>query len=68
MNKPKVLIHICGGVADYAVIGDVEIAYVDEDNIDAGDPAVELDSTWKPVLEGRFDIPHSKYVTVVDAD
>lgn len=68
MNKPKVLIHIRGGVADYAVIGDVEIAYVDEDNIDAGDPAVELDSTWKPVLEGRFDISRSKYVTVLDAE
>ena len=31
MNRPKVLIHIRGGVADYAVLGDVEIAYVDED-------------------------------------
>lgn len=68
MSKPKVLIHICGGVADYAVIGDVEIAYIDEDNIDAGDPRVELDSTWKQVLEGRFRMPHSKYVTVIDAE
>lgn len=68
MSIPKVLIHVCGGVADYAVFGDVEIAYVDEDNIDAGDPPVELDSTWRPVLEGRFNIPTSKYVTITEAE
>lgn len=41
MNKPKVLIHVGRGIADYVYLGDIEI--VDEDNIDAGDPPVEFD-------------------------
>lgn len=38
MSKPRVLIMVHKGVAEYLCIGDVEVQVVDEDNIDAGDP------------------------------
>lgn len=41
--KPKVLIHVSGGIAEYVCLGDVDVEVVDEDNIDAGDPPVQLD-------------------------
>lgn len=66
MTKPKVLILVSGGVADYLCIGDVEIQIVDEDNIDAGDPRVELDPEWEPYLKGVFNLPHSKYVCIAN--
>lgn len=68
MDKPKVLIHVSGGVADYEVRGDVDVEIVDEDNIDRGDPPVEFDETWMPLLKGRFDLPFSKYVYIVEAE
>ncbi|MCL5059111.1 MAG: hypothetical protein M1449_00365 [Candidatus Thermoplasmatota archaeon] len=64
MNKPKVLIHVSGGIADYVVLGDVEVEIVDEDNIDAGDPPVQLDPSWEPLMKGIFDLPNSKYVRI----
>ena len=66
MNKPKVLIHVCGGIADYVCLGDVEVEVVDEDNIDAGDPPVEFDPSWEPLLKDMFTLPHSKYVRIVE--
>lgn len=66
MNKPKVLIHVCGGIADYVCLGDVEVEVVDEDNIDAGDPPVEFDPSWEPLLKDAFTLPHSKYVRIVE--
>lgn len=66
MNKPKVLIHVSGGIADYVYLGDVDVEIVDEDNIDAGDPPVEFDSSWEPLLKDTFALPHSKYVRIVE--
>lgn len=65
MIKPKVLILVSGGVADYVCLGDVDVEIVDEDNIDAGDPAVWLGPEWEPVLKDVFNLPHSKYVRIV---
>lgn len=63
---PKVLIHVRGGVATYSVAdGRVEVALVDEDNINAGDPPVELEDSWRPLTEGRFLDERSKYVRFV---
>jgi len=66
MNKPKVLIHVSGGIADYVCLGDVEVEVVDEDNIDAGDPPVEFEPSWEPLLKDTFAIPCSKYVRIVE--
>lgn len=66
MSKPKVLIHVSRGIADYVVLGDVDVEIVDEDNIDAGDPPVVFDSSWEPLLTDTFALPHSKYVRMVD--
>ena len=66
MNKPKVLIHVSGGIADYVCLGDVDVEVVDEDNIDAGDPPVQLDPSWEPLLKEAFSLPHSKYVRIVE--
>lgn len=62
MTKPKVLIIVSGGVANYINIGDVDVLLIDEDNIDAGDPRVELNKDWIPFLNGIFDLQNSKYV------
>lgn len=66
MNKPKVLILVHGGVAEYLCMGDVDVQVVDEDNIDAGDPRVELDPEWAPYLSGVFNLPYSKYVYIAE--
>lgn len=63
--KPKVLIHVSGGIAEYVCLGDVDVEVVDEDNIDAGDPPVQLDPSWEPLLKETFSLPHSKYVRIV---
>jgi hypothetical protein len=57
-----------GGVAEYLCIGDVDVQVVDEDNIDAGDPRVELDPVWEPYLEGAYNLPYSKYVYIRQPD
>jgi hypothetical protein len=68
MSKPKVLIMVHGGVAEYFCMGDVDVVLVDEDNIDAGDPRVELDPEWGPYMKGVYDLPHSKYVYIGQGD
>jgi hypothetical protein len=59
---PKVVIHVCGGVAEYYVEGAVDVELIDQDNIDAGDPPVKLDESWRPLIEGLFLQEWSKYV------
>jgi hypothetical protein len=68
MSKPKVLIMVHGGVAEYLCMGDVDVVLVDEDNIDAGDPRVELDPEWGPHMRGVYDLPNSKYVCITQSD
>lgn len=64
--RPKVLIHVHGGVATYSVAGgDVDVALVDVDNIDAGDPPVELDQSWRALIERSFAEECSQYVRFV---
>jgi hypothetical protein len=62
---PKVLIHVVGGVADYYVTGNVAVKLVDIDNIDAGDPPVEMDESWRVLTKGLFSEDESKYVRFV---
>lgn len=64
MSKPKVLIMVHDGVAEYLCIGDVDVVLVDEDNIDAGDPPVELCPEWELYLKGVFNLPYSRYVYI----
>jgi hypothetical protein len=63
----KVLVVISGGVGDYVAQGNVEVVLVDQDNIDAGDPRVVLDESWRPLTLGVFDQAESKYVTLTRA-
>ncbi|MFM7460078.1 MAG: hypothetical protein ACKO15_04470 [Burkholderiales bacterium] len=44
MTKPKVLIHVVGGIAYWTVEGGVDVVLVDEDNIKAGDALVPIKS------------------------
>lgn len=46
MNKPKVLIHVVGGVAYWTASGEVDVVLVDEDNIRAGDTLLRLTPDW----------------------
>lgn len=62
---PKVMIHVCGGVAEYYVQGVVEVALIDTDNIDAGDPPVELDESWRELAQGLFLQECANYVRFV---
>lgn len=64
MSKPKVLIHVVGGIAYWSSTDDVEVICVDEDNINAGDPKVEFSRDWKPLLTEHFDLHNSKYAAV----
>ena len=63
--RPRVMIHVCGGVADYYVDGAVDVVLINEDNIDAGDPPVELDESWQELTKGCFSEVESKYVRYV---
>ncbi len=51
MSKPKVLIHVVGGIAYWSSTADVDVIVVDEDNIKAGDDLVSLTTAWQPVVE-----------------
>jgi hypothetical protein len=62
---PKVIIHVAGGVADYYVQGNVAVELIDIDNIDAGDPPVELDDSWRELTKGLFSEDEAKYVRFV---
>ncbi len=64
MTKAKVLIHVVGGIAYWSSTDDVEVICVDEDNINAGDPKVELSRDWAPLLRDHFDLQKSKYVSI----
>ncbi|MCA2997648.1 MAG: hypothetical protein ING75_03500 [Rhodocyclaceae bacterium] len=46
MTKPKVLIHVVGGIAYWTVEGGVDVVLVDEDNIKAGDAPVPITHEW----------------------
>jgi hypothetical protein len=61
-QTPKVLISVHKGVGDYVTQGDVDVILVDEDNIDAGDPSVLLDESWRQLVRGVYDESSSRYV------
>jgi hypothetical protein len=62
MNKPKVLIHVPGGIAYWSAMGDVDVVVVDEDNIKAGDPPVELPLDWRPFVNQSIDLMGRKLI------
>lgn len=64
MNKPKVLIHVVGGVAHWSATGDVDVVVVDEDNIRAGDPPVRLICEWAALARSSFDLSDERFVRI----
>ena len=44
MTKPKLLIHVVGGIAYWTADSGVDVVLVDADNIKAGDPPVPIKS------------------------
>ena len=64
MNKPKVLIHVVGGVAYWTSSGDVDVIVVDEDNIRVGDPPVQLTREWQALARSSFDLSDNRFVSV----
>lgn len=64
MNKPKVLIHVVGGVAYWTSSGDVDVIIVDEDDIRAGDPPVQLTREWKALARSGFDLSDERFVSI----
>ena len=64
MNKAKVLIHVVGGVAYWTSSGDVDVIVVDEDNIRAGDPPVQLTREWEALARSSFDLSDDRFVSV----
>ena len=64
MSKPKVLIHVVGGVAYWTSSGDVDVIVVDEDNIRAGDPAVQLTREWEALARSSFDLFDDRFIRV----
>ena len=67
MNKPKVLIHVVGGVAYWTSSGDVDVIVVDEDNIRAGDPPVQLTREWEALARSTFDLSDNRFISVGDS-
>ena len=67
MNKAKVLIHVVGGVAYWTSSGEVDVIVVDEDNIRAGDPPVQLTREWEAVARRSFDLSDDRFVSVGDS-
>ena len=67
MNKPKVLIHVVGGVAYWTSSGDVDVIVVDEDNIRAGDPSVQLTREWEALARSTFDLSDNRFISVGDS-
>ena len=67
MNKPKVLIHVVGGVAYWTSSGDVDVIVVDEDNIRAGDPPVQLTREWVALARSSFDLSDNRFISVGDS-
>ena len=66
MNKPKVLIHVVGGVAYWTSTGDVDVIVVDEDNIRAGDPPVQLTREWVALARQSFESSDVRFVCVTE--
>lgn len=64
MNKSKVLIHVVGGIAYWTSTGDVDVVLVDEDNIRAGDPPVQLTREWEALARQSFDLSDERFVRV----
>ena len=64
MIKPKVLIHVVGGVAHWSSTGDVDVVVVDEDNIKAGDPPVHLSRDWEELARGSLDTSDTRFVCI----
>lgn len=64
MNKAKVLIHVVGGIAYWTSSGDVEVVVVDEDNIKAGDPPVQLSRDWEVLARNSFDLSDQQFVRI----
>ena len=62
MNKPKVLIYVVGGIAYWTSSGDVDVMVVDEDNIRAGDPPVQMPREWEALARGSFDLSDERFV------
>jgi hypothetical protein len=50
----RVLITVCGGVAEYVTEGDVEVNIIDFDNIEAGDAPPDISPE---MLELGRDVP-----------
>ncbi len=64
MNKPKVLIHVVGGIAHWTTSGDVDVVVVDEDNIRAGDAPVQLSHDWEALARNDFDLSDERFVRI----
>ena len=64
MNKPKVLIHVVGGVAHWSSTGDVDVVVVDEDNIRAGDAPVQLSHDWGALVRSSLDVSDARFVRI----
>ena len=64
MSKPKVLIHVVGGIAYWSSEGDVDVVVVDEDNIKAGDSPVQLTREWEPLVRSSLDISDRRFVCI----
>ena len=64
MNKSKVLIHVVGDIAYWTSTGDVDVVLVDEDNIRAGDPPVQLTREWEALARQSFDLSDERFVRV----
>ena len=62
MNKPKVVIHVVGGVAHWSSTGDVDVVVVKEDNIRAGDPPVQLSCEWEALVRSSVDLSDERFV------
>jgi DNA-binding XRE family transcriptional regulator len=63
-SRPRVLIIVSRGVASWLCLGDVDVELVDEDNIDAGDPRVELGSEFRPARK-RIEVSVGDSVRII---
>lgn len=64
MNKPKVLIHVIGGVACWSAVGDVDVELVDEDNIKMGDKPVQLGRDWQELVHAHFGVINNGLIKI----
>lgn len=64
MKKPKVFIHVVGGVAHWTSTGNVDVVVVDEDNIRAGDEPVCLGKDWEAIARRSVDLSNERFVRI----